>query len=229
MLDLAGAVFTPAAFAVILISVASTLTLRLGQRIGLAAIAGGWAGVAVATTAAGALDNAARGAIAVLVLFSTPLAATAILAALSATARRALLALPMSLLVGLNVIRVAGVLFLLLAATGRLAGPFPYSAGWGDIVTGVLAVPVAWLAARQPGKRRLIRAWNAFGALDLVVAVALGITSRNGSPLQIIHAGVGTAALTQLPWSMVPTFFVPFFLIGHAVIFAKLRAEETAA
>ena len=32
-----------------------------------------------------------------------------------------------------------------LAAEGRLTGPFPYSAAWGDIITGVVAVPMLWL------------------------------------------------------------------------------------
>ena len=28
---------------------------------------------------------------------------------------------------------------------GALTGPFPYSAAWGDIITGVVALPVLWL------------------------------------------------------------------------------------
>src|SRR5713101_982234 len=97
---------------------------------------------------------------------------------------------------------------------------------WGDFVTGALAMPVAWLAMAKSSQRdRLIVAWNAFGALDLVVAVTLEIMSRNGSPLQLIHAGVGTEAMTTLPWSLVPSVLVPFFLIAHAIVFAQLRAR----
>jgi hypothetical protein len=40
-------------------------------------------------------------------------------------ARRALNAIPLPLLVGLNVIRLGGVLFVLLALAGRLSGRFP--------------------------------------------------------------------------------------------------------
>jgi hypothetical protein len=39
---------------------------------------------------------------------------------------------PPPLLIGLNAGRVFGVFFLLLAATGRMGGPFPFSAGWGE-------------------------------------------------------------------------------------------------
>jgi hypothetical protein len=108
--------------------------------------------------------------------------------------------MPMPFLIGLNVWRLAGGFFLLLAAEGRLAGPFPTSAGWGDIITGALALPVAWLALRGQG-RALVWTWNAFGMLDLVAALAFGIISAR-LPLQIIHRA-GSEAVQMLPWSLI--------------------------
>ena len=62
------------------------------------------------------------------------------------------------------------------------------------MITGALAIPLALSIARSKEPSvRTIAAWNAFGTLDLVVAVGLGITSAAGSPLQLIHAGVGCA------------------------------------
>jgi hypothetical protein len=119
------------------------------------------------------------------------------------------------------------VLFLSLAAVGRLSGPFPYSAGWGDIITGALAIPVARLAMGESSSGRLaVAAWNAFGVADLIAAVTLGITSVPGSPLQLIHAGVGSTAIQYLPYSLVPTVLVPFFLITHAIVAAQLVARR---
>src|SRR5207302_8825749 len=92
-------------------------------------------------------------------LIALPQVATAVAAAISPSVRASLLGMPMPFLIGLNVWRVAGGFFLLLAAEGRLGGPFPYSAGWGDIITGVLALPVAWLALRGQGKA-LVWTWN---------------------------------------------------------------------
>jgi hypothetical protein len=110
---------------------------------------------------------------------------------------------------------------------GRLSGPFPYSAGWGDVITGAFAVPVALLAKRALSRSGLlIAAWNLFGALDLFAAVTLGITSAQGSPLQLIHAGVGSEAMQYLPYSLVPTVLVPFYLITHAVVAAQLSARR---
>jgi hypothetical protein len=119
------------------------------------------------------------------------------------------------------------VLFLLLAAVGRLSGPFPYSAGLGDIITGVFAIPLALSVARsQKLPVSAIASWNVFGILDLFAAVALGITSAAGSPLQLIHAGAGSQAMQYLPFCLVPTVLVPFYLITHAIIAAQLRAAR---
>jgi hypothetical protein len=64
--------------------------------------------------------------------------------------------------------------------------------------------------------------------LDLIVAVTLGVTSRNGSAIQLIHAGAGSDAITSLPWAFVPLVGVPLYLIGHAIVFAHIRANAAS-
>lgn len=224
MLDSIGTILILPSAAVILVAMTSALTPRLGQRILLAAIAGAYFGVAIVAAATGALDGAGGGPLVLLALFGLPLLTAAVLWSRPRT-RSAMMALPMPLLIGINVIRALGFMFLLLAADGRLAGPFPYSAGWGDIITGVFALPVAFVVARGTNSGRLVAAWNAFGLLDLITAVSLGVTSANGSPAQLIHAGVGSQAITHLPWSLIPTVLVPFFIVTHAIVFAQLRAR----
>lgn len=225
MLDSIRIVLMSISIAVLLVAIVSSLAVNRRQRLTLAAIVGAWIGVAVAVAAAGVLDRAPAGALALLSLFATPLIAVALLAAFSPAFRAALLGLPMPLLIGLNVIRIVGVLMVVAAATGQLAGPFPYSAGWGDFITGVFALPVAWMASRATKSGGWVAAWNAFGTVDLVVAVLLGMTSANGSPVQLIHAGVGSAAMTTLPWSLIPTVLVPYFLFSHVLVFAQLRVR----
>jgi hypothetical protein len=154
-----------------------------------------------------------------------PLVAAAIATTWPA-ARKALCSVPMPLMVGLNMGRAFAVLFFLLWAEGRLAGPFPFFAGWGDIITGVFALPVLWLAKNAgPRHANAIGAWNLFGAADLVLAIFLGVTSSEGSPLQLFHAAPGSDAMQYLPWSFVPTVLVPFYLILHATIWAQLRSR----
>jgi hypothetical protein len=223
MLDVIGTIFVGLVLAVILTAVTTTMSMRLSGRLLFAGIAGAWIGLAGAVAGAGALSNPQT----VLAMFGTPLVATAVLVTTVPAFRQAFAAIPLPTLIGLNIVRLGGVLFVLLAFEDRLSGPFPYLAGWGDFVTGALAIAVARLAAGDTRLRgRLIGAWNTFGMLDLIVAVTLGLISRNGSPLQLIHAGVGSAAMQTLPWAFVPTVLVPFFLVVHTIIFTRLRTQN---
>ena len=227
MLDLLGAIVGIAAIAVNLTAILTVLPLIFTQRLALAAAAGGWVGLATGLGAAGELVfTPAHPVPLVGVLFATPLLVAGVLAAAVSKIRAALIALPMPLLIGLNAMRILGVLFLILASVGRLSGPFPYSAGWGDIITGALAIPLA-LAARQTKRPDGgIVAWNLFGTLDLFAAVGLGLTSADGSPLQLFHVGVGSEAMQHLPFCLVPTVLVPFYLIIHAIIALQLSERR---
>ena len=230
MLDFIGTIVLVAAIIVSINALTGAMPISTSQRLALSLGAGLWTGLAAALAAANLfVGTNPIGPPVIGLVIALPLVATAVAASLSPSVRASLLGMPLPFLIGLNVWRVAGGFFLLLAAEGRLAGPFPYSAGWGDIITGALALPVAWLALRGQGKAA-VWIWNAFGMLDLVAALAFGIISANGSPLQIIQAGEGSQAVQVLPWSLIPTVLVPMFLIVHGVIFAGLaRATGRAA
>lgn len=217
MLDALGTILFLASAAVILVTVT--------HRKLFAGLAGAYMGIATVVAASGIMDRTKGGPLVLLALFSAPLIAAAILWGRPST-QQAMRRIPITTLIGLNIIRAEGALFLLLAGAGRLAGPFPISAGWGDIITGVAALPLAWAVSRGKASSLTVAAWNIFGTLDLVVAVTLGVLSGNGSPVQLIHAGVGSLAITHLPWAWVPTVLVPFFLVTHTIIFAKLRAAS---
>jgi hypothetical protein len=223
MLDFIGTVIITAVMVVNINAVVSSLSVSRGQRIVAAFTVGLWIGLAAASATIGLF--AISYPFPYIGLFvATPLVATAALILVSPTWRGALLGLPSPLLVGLNISRAFGVLFLMLAATGRLSGPFPSWAGWGDIAVGVLAIPVLWLMLRRPQNGQpLAAAWNGFGMLDLILAVTLGITSAPGSPVQVFDVGVGSTALQFLPWAFIPTVLVPFYLILHAILFVQLR------
>ena len=220
MLDFLG---TVAAVGLILFLIAALLVFIEASRetrLVMAALLGLWVGIAAAGSAAGWAATARP--FPVMGLFvATPLAA-AIVATAWPEARRALLGLPLPLLVGLNIGRVFAVLFLLLAAAGRLSGPFPHSAAWGDIITGVVALLLMGYARDPARHKTALHLWNAFGMLDLIAAIGLGVLSAEGSPLQV-YAAPGSEAMQHLPWSFVPTVLVPIWMILHAIIWVKLR------
>jgi hypothetical protein len=201
------------------------------QKLTAVALAGLWIGFAIALSSTGIYAVTSTPVPTIGVIAGLPLLAAGLAVLWSARVREALLALPLPLLVGLNTMRIFGALFVLLAAEGRLSGPFPQSAGWGDVIVGLTAIPLTIAIARSPkGNRGALLAWNLFGTLDLVAAVTLGIMSAPGSPLQLLGGTVGSTAVTALPWSNIPSLLVPFYLITHGVIFARLaRANRVAA
>ena len=230
-LDLAGSIVTMAVIAVDLVAVTQALSGSFARRLVIAAVGGGWVGLAVFLGASGRLAFSPNlPAPLIGVMFAVPLLTAAVLALTkSEKVRASLLGIPPQLLVGLNAMRILGVLFLMDFIAGSLSGPFPFFAGLGDMITGALAIPLALSIARSKEPSvRAIAGWNAFGTLDLVVAVGLGITSAAGSPLQLIHAGVGSQAMQYLPLSLVPTVLVPFYLLTHAVVAAQLRVRSRA-
>lgn len=224
VLDFAGWV---ALVAVIIVNAhvfLQALGIGRGARLGLAVLAGLWVGLQLALSSAGAFTGAFAAAYPVIGLMVVlPPAAAALAAALSHRVRAALIGLPAATLVALHAARIFGVCFVLLAAAGRMAGPFPYSAGWGDVITGLAAIPLAFRIARHSAPVALA-GWNLFGAADLAAAVILGTLSFNGSVVQLIDAGVGSNAVAETPWVLIPTVLVPFYLITHGIIFAQLTA-----
>ena len=220
MVEFAGTLATLALIVFIVAALVMAADLSPPARLTMAGVLGLWAGFAAAASGAGWMATTRPPVIGFFVL--APLLAAALFG------RRALASLPLRLMVGLNVGRVFAVLFLALAAQGQLSGPFPHSAAWGDIITGVVAVPMLALA-REPRRHALaLHAWNLFGLADLVAAIVLGVASADGSLLQIFPAP-GSAAMQRLPWSFVPTVLVPLWMMLHAAIFVQLLRATAAS
>jgi hypothetical protein len=224
MLDFIGTVITAALMVLVVNALITFMDASRTAKITLAGVIGAWIGLAAAAAGAGWL--AISKPVPVVGIFvAVPLIAAAIATAWPA-ARNAMLSIPIPVMVSLNIVRVFAVLFLMLAAEGRLTGPFPHSAAWGDIITGVAALPVLLLLKDGAARHTpAIVAWNLFGAADLVLAIAFGITSAEGSPLQLFP-GPGAEAMQHAPWSFVPTVLVPIWLILHAVIAVQLRRAK---
>jgi len=231
MLDLMGAMVLTAAIVVNLNATITMMPLSPVSKLTTVAVAGLWIGLAIALATTGIYNSTATPVPVVGVMAGLPVIAVGGAALLFARLREALLALPVALLVGLNTIRIAlGGFMVLLALQGRLSGPFPQSAGWGDVIVGLTAIPLAAATARNLwGNRRVVLAWNILGTLDLVIAVSLGVASAPGSPIQIFGEAIGSKAMWSLPWSNIPTLLVPFYLIIHGVIFAQLARANRAA
>ena len=137
--------------------------------------------------------------------------------------RTAALGIPIATLVALNVGRLLGAYFLMLESAGRLPHTFAHTAGWGDIAVGLLAIPVALAAHRRvAGWPAMVLVWNTLAIGDLIAAVTLGFGSGE-TPLRFIHETPSTAAITTLPWTLIPAFLVPTYFLTHLAIYAQLK------
>jgi hypothetical protein len=199
------------------------------QRIKYSAILAAWFVIVVILAATEALGNAhGTGAPGLGIAVAAPIVLMCIALMCVPSLRSAFDVAPLSVLVGVHVIRVLGVSFLILMASNRLPAPFAPVAGWGDIVAGAAAAPVAWLVyQRAKGWRTVLTAWNLYGLADLIAAVTLGVLSSPG-PLRRIFAEPGAGLMTSLPWLLIPGFLVPLLITVHLAIFYRLARQSQA-
>ena len=137
-------------------------------------------------------------------------------------------ATPATWLVALQLYRVFGSVFLVGWARNVIPGLFALPAGIGDVITGLLAVPIAIsLAADAPGARRAAIGWNVFGLVDFAVAVSIALMITPG-PLQLIIPSIPNATVGVYPNLMIPAFAVPSSILLHALSLRQLRRRKTA-
>jgi hypothetical protein len=172
-----------------------------------------WGALAAALGAADAFSKGPfrRGGVLGLYVAAPPLAFAAVFA-VSRRVRAWALAVDPRAIVLFNVIRFAGVAFLILYRQGQLAPGFALSAGWMDVIVGATAPLAAFYLTptRTALRRGLLLAWMAFGIADFAISIPLGARARRADPASMI-------AVTKFPLSMIATFFVPLALIGYVI------------
>lgn len=137
--------------------------------------------------------------------------------------RRVVESVPQEWVVGVQLYRVLGLMFLVLYAAGRLPGAFAWPAGAGDILVGLLAPFVALAySSKSSYAAGLVRAWNLFGLVDLIVAVTLGLLT-SPSPLQMLSFEAPNELISAFPLVMIPVFLVPLSILLHLASLEKLR------
>src|SRR5262244_1755110 len=158
-----------------------------------------------------------------------PPAVTAVGLWRSESMARLVSAIPLHWLVAAQVYRLAGSIFLVLWADGRMPWQFALPAGIGDVATGIVAVVVAALLARNAtGAHRATYAWCLFGIADLVVAITMGAMTSPGRP-HLLAFDAPNLLISSYPLVMVPTFAVPLALMLHGLVLWRLRRGAASA
>jgi hypothetical protein len=192
---------------------AESVTRTYGTRV--AGVITGWFAIVLAASAWSLFRTSGHTASVPLIAVAlVPIATFAIWATASPGFRRYALSLDPRLATLVHAWRAAGFMFLALAAYGILPRTFALPAGWGDIAIGITAPFVAAYLA-TPRHRSLFIAWHFAGLLDLVMAIGLGVLSTTRG------SGIGMAAMTRLPLSLVPSFIVPLLAVAHIIAIAE--------
>lgn len=137
-------------------------------------------------------------------------------------------ALPIGLIIGLQVFRVGVELFIhQLAADGLAPRLMTYEGGNIDILIGLTALPMAWLATTGRFGLRLALLWNAAGLLSLAnVATRSALTAPG--PLNLIHTDVPNLAIGLFPYTFIAGVFAPLAVVLHVLAIRAVRAELRA-
>ncbi len=140
--------------------------------------------------------------------------------------RKRVMARPLSQrwLVGMQLWRAIGGVFLIELARGNLPGAFAYPAGIGDVLAALVAL-AALLSARggavAPG---WVLAVIVVGMADFLSALFFGVTSGDG-PQQIFESDARSTVLTY-PTGLIPLFLVPYAIFFHTLSWLQLRRDR---
>jgi hypothetical protein len=131
-------------------------------------------------------------------------------------------------LVGLQVWRVIGGVFLIEMARGHLPAVFAVPAGVGDIAVALVASIVLWRfrhVAEVPVAA--VRLVLVLGVIDFASAFFFGFFSTVG-PQQIFFPDVRNDTLL-FPTGMIPLFLVPYAIFFHTLSWLSLRRSAAGA
>ncbi len=147
----------------------------------------------------------------------------------SASFGRAADGVPLTLLVGSHLWRFVGVGFVAGWIVGALPAGFGIPEGFGDIVAATGALLLLPSLRRGTAPRGWLLAWNVWGLIDLLSAITTGLLYSE-STLGVLGPGTPTTRLmTTFPMSLIPTFFVPLFIVMHVLTFKRIADEAARA
>lgn len=131
--------------------------------------------------------------------------------------------IPLPTLIGTQVYRLAGVVFLWTSAEGLMPPEIGVFTGCADLFIGITAIPLAWAVARRiGGVRWLAIGWNLFGIADFLFSVSMvslsfvGVLALQPAPVRIgLH-----------PLALISLFQLPLSIAIHLLALRKLMAPS---
>jgi hypothetical protein len=187
-----------------------------------------WFAAAVTAGALGVVNEPGRPPLVLLTFFLVPIAGFLTAYLTSGSFRAFTETIPLSLLVGSHLWRFVGIVFVVGWLERTLAAGFGIPAGFGDIIVALGALLLLPRIRNGTATRGWLMAWNVFGILDLVAAITLGLLYSESALGRLSSTTSNTRLLTAFPLSVIPTFFVPLFILMHGLLFKRIgRMQPT--
>lgn len=142
---------------------------------------------------------------------------------------RVLATAPTSWLVGFHAFRLPLELVMHRAATEGVMPPqMTFTGANLDIITGLVAIPVAALAARGKARRGLVLAFNLLGSLLLLIVMAVALASLPRFAVFGSDAAHLNTWVMHFPFVWLPAGLVTSALLGHVVLWRRQLGSRQA-
>ena len=128
-------------------------------------------------------------------------------------------------LVGLQLFRAIGGVFLIEMTRGYVPAVFAYPAGLGDIAVALIALAVLLKYRNTEIPRRAVLLVIVVGVADFISAFFFGFTSSE-TPVQLFFPDP-PSKLIMFPTGMIPLFLVPYAIFFHGLSWLSLKKAST--
>jgi hypothetical protein len=213
------------------VSLATLVALCVGRNVGRSAGLITFLGIATWLTYVGTLSslgvvgNPSLRPPGILYIVGPVILFVALFGVRSMRGHRLALAIPVSLLMGVQVFRVGVELGIhSLWEQGLVPRLMTYEGGNVDIFIGLSAPVVAWLVSSGKVSRRMAIGWNVLGLLALLNIIARSALTAPG-PLNLIHTEVPNLAIGTFPYTFIAGFFAPLAVFLHVLSIRHLRSQ----
>jgi hypothetical protein len=160
---------------------------------------------------------------------TAPLLITIVLWRMSTSLRQVVAALPVHLLISVQLYRVLGAIFYVGWNSGELPTAIGPVTALLDVSIGLTAPLVGYLYWRSR-VRQVVIAWNVLGLIDFAYAITVGVLA---GPLGVLKLTPGPHLLGELPLSLIIAWAVPLSVMLHGFVLARVlppqRRPVTAA
>ncbi|MGL4609785.1 MAG: hypothetical protein ACRCYY_08890 [Trueperaceae bacterium] len=127
------------------------------------------------------------------------------------------------LLIGFQLIRPIGMVFVLETFRGTLPGVFAHPAGWGDLLVGIVAIVILFRYWHRSVPTSAVLFVNILGLLDFASAFFFGFTS-SATPVQLFSFDFPNRVI-DYPTGLIPLFLVPYAVVAHILSLEQLAKE----